>query len=141
MIREVGGRCRNSVSPILSAYFLGIVTPRHFRGRASTKADGKALAAFRFNAPQAGTYEIRMTYSAHATRATNVPVVIPSGKHHTTLSVNQTIAVPPGQDFRTVGTVQLAADVETVITVSKANTDGLVTQGALQVVCWRSDLP
>ncbi|MEX2214821.1 MAG: FAD-dependent oxidoreductase [Phycisphaeraceae bacterium] len=98
------------------------------------KADGKASATFRFTAPKAGRYELAMAYSAHATRATKVPIVISSGPNQVTLSVDQTVALPSGKHFRAIGIVKLAADVETVITVSNAGTDGFVIVDAFQLV-------
>jgi hypothetical protein len=98
------------------------------------KADGECVATFRFTAPKAGRYELGMAYSPHPTRATKVPVIITSGAHKTTLSVDQTLPMPAGILFRPIGVVELAADVETVITVSNAGTDGFVILDALQLL-------
>lgn len=98
------------------------------------KADGKSVATFRFTAAKSGRYEIRMAYSAHETRATKVPVSISSGKHEAKLTVDQTIALPSGNSFRKVGEIELAADVETVITVTNSGTDGFVILDAIQLV-------
>jgi len=98
------------------------------------KADGKSVATFRFTASKPGRYEIRMAYSAHPTRAKNVPITISSGRHRAMLAVDQTIALPSGKHFRKVGTVQLAADVETVVTVSNTGTIGFVILDAFQLV-------
>jgi len=98
------------------------------------KADGKSVATFRFTAPKAGRYEIRMAYSAHPTRAKNVPIAITSGKHRATLAVDQTAPLASGKNFRAVGAVQLAADVDTVLTVSNSGTNGFVIVDAIQVM-------
>ena len=98
------------------------------------KADGRSLAIFRFKAPQAGDYELRMAYSAHATRATKTPVVVTSGQHETRLTVDQTQPVTTDQTFRTAGFVQLVDDIETVIEVSNTDTDGFVILDALQLI-------
>ena len=96
------------------------------------KGDGQSQAVFRTKAVTGGRYELRMAYSAHASRATQVPVVITSGPHQKRIAVDQTQPLPSGQLFRTVGTVQLLGDVETVITVSNSGTDGFVIVDALQ---------
>ncbi len=79
-------------------------------------------------------HEVRMADSAHPTRARNVTVEIASGQHTAVLTVDQTIALPAGESFRTVGVVQLAADVETVITVTNKETDGFVIVDAIQLL-------
>jgi hypothetical protein len=98
------------------------------------KADGKAQATFHFTAPKAGEYELLMAYSAHATRATKVPVVVTSGPHVTRLTVDQTQAMPAGQTFRRIGTVRLVSDVESVLTLSNSGTDGFVILDAFQLL-------
>lgn len=98
------------------------------------KGDGKFEASFRFKAAKSGTYELRMAYSAHPTRAMNVPIVITSGTEITKLTVDQTFALPNGKLFRTVGQVPLVAGQETVITVSNTGTKGFVILDAFQLV-------
>lgn len=98
------------------------------------KGDGKASALFRFTAPKAGRYEIRMAYSAHPSRATQVPVLVSSGKHQITLKVNQTTPLPPGESFRRIGVVQLSADAPTKIIMNNQGTNGFVILDAFQLV-------
>ncbi len=97
-------------------------------------ADGISIAVFRFRAPKDGRYELRMAYSAHETRATNVPVVVASGGRRVDLTVDQTIALPSGSHFRTIGEIDLGAGGETVVTISNRGTDGFVILDALQVL-------
>jgi hypothetical protein len=80
-----------------------------------------------------------MAYSAHETRATKVPVSVTSGRHITKLTVDQTQPLPAGQLFHDIDTVELTADVETVITISNENTDGFVILDALQLTREQSD--
>ncbi len=98
------------------------------------RADGQSIATFRFKAPKSGRYDLRMAYSAHETRATNVPLSIQSGPHKTQLIVDQTKALPAGEVFRSVGIIELAADAETTITISNAGTNGFVILDALQLL-------
>lgn len=97
-------------------------------------ADGNSVATFRFTAPKSGRYELRIAYSAHETRATNVPVVVRSGTHQTELIVNQTTVLPSGKHFRRVGVVELTADAETVIVISNSSTNGFVILDAVQLL-------
>ena len=92
------------------------------------------MASFRFTPAKSGRYELRMAYSAHATRASNVPLVVQSGKHQTKLSIDQRVDLPSGKLFRPIGTVDLTANMETVITMSNANTDGFVILDAFQLI-------
>ena len=108
-----------------------------YAGAAGTPGDGTASATFRFIAPQAGTYRFNMAYTPDASRATNVPVSFSSGPHLTNFSIDQTVARPPGATVRGIGTVQLVADRETVVTVGTAGTNGFVILDAIQLVPWR----
>ncbi len=98
------------------------------------QADGRSRAVFKYTALVSGRYELRMAYSAHPTRATNVPVKIVSGPHQTELVVDQTEPLPAGQAFRPLGTVSLQKDVETRITIENRDTNGFVIVDAVQLV-------
>ena len=99
-----------------------------------TKGDGKATATFRFQAPNSGRYQLLMAYSAHETRAKNVPFSVSSGSHHKDFVVDQTVSLPNGKHFRPVDTVDLVADTETVIQITNSNTVGFVILDALQLL-------
>ena len=98
------------------------------------KGDGGHTATFQFQAPSDGNYQLRMAYSPHETRATNVPVVVTSGPHTTTLTVDQTEPLPRGELFRPIGMVELKADAESTITIANSDTDGFVILDALQLL-------
>ncbi|WP_395743940.1 FAD-dependent oxidoreductase [Prosthecobacter sp.] len=98
------------------------------------RGDGQAIAIFRFKAPQTGRYDLRMAYSPHATRAAKVPVTIECGDRKTEISVDQTQPLAAGEAFRTIGSVQLDENEESVITISNASTDGFVILDALQLI-------
>lgn len=97
------------------------------------RGDGKSTATFRFKAPQAGHYELRMAYSPHETRAAAVPVTVQSGAHQTRITADQTLPLPAGAAFRSIGTAEIAGGAETVITISNAGTRGFVIVDALQL--------
>lgn len=98
------------------------------------RSNGESVAIFRFRAPKTGRYEVRMAYSAHETRATNVPVLVESGAKSVTLSVDQTQPLPAGEAFRKIGEVELTADRESTITIRNVDTSGFVIVDALQLL-------
>lgn len=99
-----------------------------------TKSEGIATATFTFKAPMSGRYQLLMAYSAHATRAKKIPLTIKSGTNSTTFMVDQTLPIPDGKCFRAIGTVDLNADVETVVQLTNAGTTGFVIVDALQML-------
>jgi hypothetical protein len=100
----------------------------------NTEGDGSATATFRIKVPKSGTYQLLMSYSAHETRATNVPVIVASGSREKHFTVDQAQPLPTGQNFKLVGTVQLESGVETTITISNHQTVGFVIVDALQLL-------
>ncbi len=96
------------------------------------RADGESMVMFRFSAPSRGKYDIRMAYSAHDTRATNVPVTIESGGRTIVFKVDQRVRINDGEVFRSIGHVELDGDC--VITIKNSGTDGFVIIDALQLL-------
>jgi len=111
-------------------------TGYRYAGKRGSKVrgDGTAVATFRFKALRAGKYRLLMAYSAHETRARNVPVSVVSGSHAEEFPVDQTQSAPDGKLFRQIGDVQLEEGIETVITISNTGTDGFVIVDALQLL-------
>ncbi len=100
----------------------------------TSKGDGKATATFRFQAPKPGRYQLLMAYSAHETRAKNVPVTVWSGTHRENFVADQTVPLPSGRSFRAIGTVDLKSETETVIQITNEGTVGFVILDALQLL-------
>lgn len=96
--------------------------------------DGRATAIFRIKVPKSGEYQLLMAYSAHETRAKNVPVIVTSGSHQVEFAVDQTGPLPSGQRFKLVGNVQLKDGVDTIITITNRQTTGFVIVDALQLI-------
>ncbi len=92
------------------------------------------MATFRVKVPASGKYTVKLAYSAHETRATNVPILITSAGRETKLIVDQTQPMPVGQHFQSLGTVALSADGETTIQVHTTGTTGFVILDALQLL-------
>jgi hypothetical protein len=103
------------------------------RGPAA-RGDGKSAATYRFKPPKTGRFHVLMAYSAHETRATNVPLTVVSGSATRTFAVDQTQSLPDGKRFRPIGTVDLTAGAESTITVSNHETSGFVILDALQLL-------
>ncbi|KLU06155.1 secreted protein-putative xanthan lyase -likeprotein [Rhodopirellula islandica] len=99
-----------------------------------SKGDGNTTATFRFRVPKSGRYEVRMAYSAHESRAKNVPLSISTGDSHTSFHVDQTLPLPSGKHFRPVATVALSAETESVIQITNAETSGFVILDAVQLL-------
>ena len=99
-----------------------------------SRGDGKATATFRVKAPKSGRYQLLMAYSAHETRAKHVPVTVSSGAYRKNIEVDQTVPLPDGKHFRSIGVVDLDADVETVVHIADADTIGFVILDALQLL-------
>lgn len=98
------------------------------------RGDGSAVATFRFSFPQSGEYHLLIAYSAHETRATEVPVIVTSGSYTGAFAIDQTQPLPSGQHFKLVGNVHLESGVETTITISNRQTTGFVIVDALQLL-------
>lgn len=98
------------------------------------RGDGQCRAIFRFKAPKSGSYDLRMAYSPHESRAMKVPVEVQSGAFTKTFTVDETQLLPAGGAFRSVGVVTLDAGAESIITLSNTGTEGFVILDALQLV-------
>lgn len=98
------------------------------------KGDATSAATFQVKVPKSGKYEVRMAYSAHPTRAKQVPVTFINGSETFALSVDQTAPLPSGEAFRKIGTVNLTADQPTTIVIRNKDTDGFVILDAIQLL-------
>lgn len=103
--------------------------------------DAESTATFRFEVPRSGEYEFRMAYSAHQSRAKDVPVTFSCGREKKVFLVDQTKAVPAGKSFRSVGNVTLQANQEVVIKITNAKTSGFVILDAVQLLPLESKRP
>ncbi|MDI9384393.1 MAG: FAD-dependent oxidoreductase [Verrucomicrobiota bacterium] len=95
--------------------------------------DGKGQKSVRFEAELAvGEYEVRVAYSAHTNRATNVPVTIVHAEGETTVLVNQRQAPVHDKLFASVGTFRFDGGQAAVVVIGTAGTDGYVIADAVQ---------
>lgn len=93
---------------------------------------GQLAITYRAKLPRPGMYEVRMTYTPNANRASNVPVVIEHAGGKEQRKVNQRNQPEIERRFLSLGKFQF--DSEAVITISNAQTDGHVVVDAVQVV-------
>jgi hypothetical protein len=95
---------------------------------------GEKTAKFTIPIEAAGTYELRLAYSALGNRATNVPVTIAAGNDTKTVKVNERKAPPIEGRFVSLGKFKLEANSKAVVTISNKETDGHVIIDAIQLV-------
>ena len=81
--------------------------------------------------PQAGRYEVRLLYTAHANRATNVPVTIHYAGGDKTVHVNQRL---PAKEASAIGIGEFAfeAGAKGWVEIRNDDTDGYVVADAVQ---------
>ncbi len=95
---------------------------------------GRRAARFEAKLPAAGTYEVRLAYSANPNRATNVPVTIEHVGGTAEATVNQRKAPPIDDLFVSLGKFPFAADKPAVVIVKNDATDGHVILDAVQFI-------
>ncbi len=95
---------------------------------------GRQTARFPFQVRESGRYEVRVGYSSHANRATNVPVSIRHAEGATQVVVNQRKQPKIDNLFHPVGTFSFKAGQEYDVVVSNEGTDGHVILDAIQII-------
>lgn len=93
---------------------------------------GTTSARFRVRLPKAGRYEVRLSYSTHSNRATNVPVIIHHADGVSTMSVNQREMPPIEGAFVSLGTYSFASDRQATVIINTEDTNGHVVVDAVQ---------
>ncbi len=95
---------------------------------------GQRTVTFTPVIPQSGRYEVRFAYTAHANRASNVPVTILHADGENTVVVNEREAPPLGGHFVSLGTFRFEKDGAGYVLISNEGTDGYVIVDALQFI-------
>jgi hypothetical protein len=101
-----------------------------YRHDGGTK-DGKQSATYTPDLPKAGKYEVRMSYSPNANRATNVPVTITHAGGTTTVKVNQRKFPPVSETFVSLGTFAFDKGTSAKVVISNDGVDGYVVIDAI----------
>jgi hypothetical protein len=97
-------------------------------------AKGQSRAVFRIPVDATGTYDVRMSYSPHSNRATNVPVRIECAGVARDRTVNQRLKPPIDDLFQPLAVIEAKRGSTIVVTVTNAETDGHVIVDAVQVL-------
>jgi hypothetical protein len=93
---------------------------------------GKKQVRFRPNIPKAGPYEIRLAYTPHQNRATNVLVRITAGTNETVKYLNEQQIPQYDKAFTYLGLFDLVEGTNNVVEISNENTKGFVVVDAVQ---------
>ena len=103
-------------------------------GHDRNQAKGQKRVVYRLRVPRAGTWELRMSYSAHRNRAQRVPVevVLPVGPKR--FVVDQTREPAIDGLWHSLGRFELAAGSRVTVTISNRGTKGHVIADAVQLV-------
>ena len=95
---------------------------------------GHQRARFTFQFEQPGRYQVRVSYSTHPNRATNVPVRVTHADGESTVTVNQRKVASVDRLFEPIGTYRFEANREYGLTISNEGTDGHVIVDAIQIL-------
>lgn len=94
-----------------------------------------ATAAYEFQVPKTGKYEVRMSWQPHENRATLTPVVIRGAKEgEKTLTVNQRKEAPLPRGFASLGVFTFEAGIPASVVLSAKLADGFVHADCVQVL-------
>jgi hypothetical protein len=77
---------------------------------------------------------VRLAYSPHENRATNVPVTVHDADGETTVKVDQRKTPPLDGAFVSLGVFRFEAGAEAVVIVTTGKTNGYVIADAVQIV-------
>lgn len=95
---------------------------------------GKNRVIYRLQIPADGRYEVRLSYAHAPNRASNVPVTIEHAEGSKTVKVNQKKAGSIDSLFTSLGSFEFKAGRPAIITISTAETDGIVGADAVQLL-------
>jgi len=98
------------------------------------KRDGTCTVRFAAGLAVAGRYEVRLFYSPHPNRATNVPVRVDHADGKTTVQVNQKATPPIKPASISLGTYRFEVGGAACVTIANRGTDGHVIADAVQFV-------
>ena len=122
-LRTGFGSVSSSVGPFVGNGY------RHDGG----EKDGKQSATFTTDLPAAGKYEVRLSYTPNANRATNVPVTVTHAGGEKAVTVNQQKKPPTDGAFVSLGTFTFEKGKGGSVTVTNKGVDGYVV---IDAVVW-----
>jgi hypothetical protein len=95
---------------------------------------GKKSIRFALNAPKSGRYEVRIAYTSHTNRATNVPVTVHHSGGSSMVTVNQRQKPNLGNGLHELGVFSFASDKPAIVEIGTVGTDGYVIADAVQLL-------
>lgn len=95
---------------------------------------GHKSARYELPIPTAGRYEVRVSYSPAANRATNVPITITHAEGTARATLNQRQPPPLENGFASLGAFSFAPAHPAVVEISNAGTDGYVVIDCVQLL-------
>ncbi len=101
------------------------------------EGQGTKSVRFGYRPLKDGRYEVRLAYTVHANRATNVAVSVEVAGKSTKVVVNQRKPPPIDGAFVSLGFFELPANQLLTVTVSNAGADGYVIADAVQILAIR----
>lgn len=137
-LKGLKGRILDSDQATLKGAWLPSQSVDWFVGRDylhdNQQADGQSIAEFQFSDLPAGRYAVRIAYTPHENRATNVPVTVRVGEARSLQKVNQ--RKPPKIERAFVELGQYTVEAQETITVylSNKDTDGFVVVDAVWIL-------
>ena len=93
---------------------------------------GRKTALFDTKVERTGNYQIRLYFTGHNNRASNVPVTVKHSAGTAELTINQKETGADG--YTVLGTFPITADLPSSVTISTTDTDGYVIVDAVQWV-------
>ncbi len=93
---------------------------------------GELAARFAARGIESGEYDVRISYTAHSNRATNVPVVISHAGGSTSVRVNQKRRPSVDGVFHSLGRFRVEEGGAAFVEIGNAGTDGYVVIDAVQ---------
>ncbi|TWU64802.1 FAD-dependent oxidoreductase [Crateriforma conspicua] len=96
--------------------------------------DGKSTATFTITVDDGGEYELRLAYTPHSNRATNVPVLIRWEGNQVVATVNQKESPTLDGCFVSLGKYSLSTGQSVTVRISNQGTDGHVIADAVALV-------
>jgi hypothetical protein len=94
--------------------------------------DGHSIARFETRLPRAGRYEVRLSYTAHANRSSQVQIDVYHAGGHDRVRVDQRRKPPIEGLFTSLGRYEFSADKPAAVVVTNRAADGYVVIDAVQ---------
>ena len=135
-LKTLAGVVLDDTHAQLEGYWSHSTSSKRFIGESyrhdGNQQDGACRARFVTRLPTAGRYEVRLAYTPHANRASNVRVTVRHAAGATTLTVNERQPPPIDGSFISLGKFDFAGDRSATVTVSNDGADGYVVIDAVQ---------